>query len=860
MSVPEGRCGFVLGDRPAPSHLPDREYSGSPTVCCWRTAWDGSDSGRCFWHAKVWGKEGHDFPRVPNGHPERLDGAYLGGATFRVVDLSGVNLTRADLSGVDLWKVKLRSATLRGAGLFGATLRGTNFTEADLSGANLSGANLSGANLSNADLQDTLLFETDLSGANLSGANLSNADLSDATLAGLNLSRTELGGSRLARADLSGADLGYIDLSGVSLSGADLSGAKVQGTTLRGADLSGADLSGVDLSGTDVTDAALAGVDLTLVTRPESLFRHRFDPESEVSDDDFQAGDLAAADLTGVVLSGLDLGYVDISGWKMPGVDLSGANLSGANLSGANLSDADLTNGNLSEASLSDAKLRDADLTNATLSGANLSGANLSGATLTGTNLSGATLSRADFTAIAFDAEQPPALGSLEGTDGATFDSVAFAGADLRHHKFPGANFRYADLSGADLYLTGFEGADLTGAILDEADCRQAEFRDANLERASFIECDLRSAKLDGAKLYRAVMTDCEMDSLTTITEAFAYPPHEAEERALHPVRSAARSVADRTAEFLGLREEADDASRPEPADTRSPDSEDMDLSGWLERRAWTHQTIHRQLIRHGRIEQAIREKHYLEEQRARLRRARLERLRATRRLIDGPCVRLDSRRSEGDSSPSPDGKTAWYDPALWLGRSYGSDLSAVLRASLAVTNARTSYRLIRMGESPLYVARVILVVAALFAFVVYPSVGEFEPAARRLVSRTDPGFPISLGSRSVLLPWVVVDAWRLFVFSLLTFFEGTYLVLKGTFGTFLSFGDLEPSGVSAVTLSGIRPTGTAVRAAWVERFLGALLVVPFALLVVQRLRLYVGAATSEEGLGGGLVSWLLGR
>ena len=640
MSVPEGRCGFVLGDRPAPSHLPDRECSESPTVCCWRTPWDGSDSGRCFWHAKVWGKEGHDFPRVPNGHPERLDGAYLGGATFRVVDLSGVNLTRADLSGVDLWKVKLRSAALRGADLFGATLRGTNFT---------------GANLSNADLQDALLFETDLS-----------------------------------------------------------------------------------------------------------------------------------------------------------------------------------------EANLSDAKLCDA--------------------TLTGTNLSGATLSGTDFTAIAFDAEQPPALGSFEKTDRPTFDSVDFAGADLRHHEFPGVNFRYADLSGADLYLTVFEGADLTGAILDEADCRQAEFWDANLERASFIECDLRSAKLDGAILYRAVMTDCEMDPLTTITEAFAYPLHEAEERALHPVRSAARSGVDRTAEFLGLREGADGAGRRKAPEARSPWRGPTDLSGWLERRAWTHQTIHRQLIRHGRIEQAIREKHYLEEQRARLRKARLERLRAARRLVDGPRVRLDSWRSEGGTSHSRDGKTAWYDRALWLGRSYGSDLSAVLRTSFAVLNARTSYRLIRMSESPLYVARVILVVAALFAFVVYPSVGGFEEVGPRLVSRTEPGLPVSLGPRSVLLPWVVLDAWRLLVFSFLTFFEGTYLVLSETIGAFLPVDDLVPSGVSVETLSRIRPTGVAVWAARIERLLGALLVVPFALLVVQRLRLYVGAATSEEGLGGGLLSWLLGR
>jgi hypothetical protein len=50
-----------------------------------------------------------------------------------------------------------------------------------------------------------------------------------------------------------------------------------------------------------------------------------------------------------------------------------------------------------------------------------------------------------------------------------------------------------------------------------------------------------------------------------------------------------------------------------------------------LEKKAWTHEAIHRQLIRTGRLRRALSDKHYLKEQNARIRKARLEknRLRA---------------------------------------------------------------------------------------------------------------------------------------------------------------------------------------------------------------------------------------
>jgi hypothetical protein len=248
-------------------------------------------------------------------------------------------------------------------------------------------------------------------------------------------------------------------------------------------------------------------------------------------------------------------------------------------------------------------------------------------------------------------------------------------------------------------------------------------------------------------------------------------------------------------------------------------------------------------LIAHGRIGQALHEKHYLHEQRARLGRARLELRRAWERLTEGGWT-VNSRSSPGPSRrDTPTKLRSSGSP----NREPLSELGALFGALAAVLNRGMSIRLVRMSESPIYVGRVVLLVSLAFSLVVYPFVGGVRTPGALL-----------RGGR--LLPPDALTAWRLFVFSLLTFFEGTYLVLKGTFGAFLPFEEFEPAGVSVTAIAGVEPVGHAVWVAWSERFLGALLVVPFALLIVQRLRLYLGGAVSEEGLGGGLLSWLLGR
>jgi Pentapeptide repeats (8 copies) len=70
----------------------------------------------------------------------------------RIVDLTGVDLTKVDLTGTDL-----NGVNLSGADLSGADLSRTNLSGANLSRANLSGANLSGALLGEAELNRAIV-------------------------------------------------------------------------------------------------------------------------------------------------------------------------------------------------------------------------------------------------------------------------------------------------------------------------------------------------------------------------------------------------------------------------------------------------------------------------------------------------------------------------------------------------------------------------------------------------------------------------------------------------------------------------------------------------------------------------------
>ncbi|WP_152041979.1 pentapeptide repeat-containing protein [Salinigranum salinum] len=312
---------------------------------------------------------------------------------------------------------------------------------------------------------------------------------------------------------------------------------------------------------------------------------------------------------------------------------------------------------------LASATFDEADVSNADLSGCRLSGASFRRTVLRGVDFTNADVANADFTG----ADLTDATVHLaRHVNRADFSRANFRGQDLRTARvtadettidrtrelvvepsdsFRRTTFERADFSEADLHGTNFACGELSGAVFDGANCRFADFRNATLEDASFVETDLRSARFDGARIYRATFTDCDMDRSTTLSAVDLYDVADGTVAESGVVGRIARALRAR-----GTVDHADDAphdvgdempncgdDRTEPDGTdgdgraavETPDDEgiarrDADRTRF-EKQAWTHETIHRQLIRSGRYRRALTEKHYLREQDARIRRARLD-------------------------------------------------------------------------------------------------------------------------------------------------------------------------------------------------------------------------------------------
>ncbi|SEQ33477.1 pentapeptide repeat-containing protein [Natrinema salaciae] len=834
MTVRPDRCGFVLSpqlaiergtidpDAKCVKSGHERWWSFSHTSCCFREVWQ--ETGRCLWHAETANKPIADLLANRIARPESLDGAYLTGlalknrisfegctllcAALSDADLSGADFSRAtldysDFSNADLERAHFRDASLRSTNLLNADL-----TAADLLRADLSNANLEGAIFANAKLVFSRLSQADLSGTDLSEANLYNADLSGAALEEAILSAAHLTAGNFSYATLSNADLSGADLRNATFFKSNLSRTDLSNAELEEADLSRANLARADLPSADLHRAEMEAANLSGANLESADLRN-----ATLSDATLSRVDLSGAVLDGVDLSGASLENADLSGAYVGNADLTGAHLDGADLTGTYLRNADISDAHLRRTDLTNADLENVDFSNANLKRANLTNANLKRGKLTEANLEDSTLTEADFSFVSFDNDDPPVLSPTSCTDGAKFNFVDFRGVNLRNHDFSGTKFVQADFSGADLYKTRFNRADLREAVFDETDCRQAQFEHANLEEASLIECDLRSANLDNANIYHATIADTEMNLSTKVSDVFTYPPVRAEEQALRAVRRRAllkvKPILPNRSE--NPEQEADrrmlEQFRGGPVLERRPWRNQIDLSEWLERRAWSHQMIHRQLISSGRIRHAIQEKHYLKEGTARLQKARLE-------------FRNSYTRRKGDAS--------------------------VFRSFAGVLNRKGTLVLVRMSESPVYVGKGILLVAAAFAILFY----LFSDSVRI----TAPVWGVAP------LPEPVSTAGQLFVFSLLTFLKGTYLSLKETLDILLPFDSFAAPDITITQISGVEPVGFGVWVAWAERVLGALLIVPFGLLVVQRLQLYLGSGENEEGLGSGLLSWLLGK
>jgi hypothetical protein len=474
------------------------------------------------------------------------------------------------------------------------------------------------------------------------------------------------------------------------------------------------------------------------------------------------------------------------------------------------------------------------DLSDMDLSFADVSGTNFSSTDLSGTNASNATFSEGT-------------VFRPTNITGATFDSADFHELDFRRATLANASFREADFTGMDLSNVDFSESDLTGAIFDKANCRHAKFVDTTLERASFIECDLRSTVFTGSALYRATFTDSKMNVETTDSlfevETYIHVPDVVPwvVRLGGLLAGGARVVqgpfgsqhhetdGGDTAESSGATPtHTNGGPRPGPSYDLSAvrgavgTADELSTIDRFERAAWVHRLIHRHLVRTGRVRKALEEKHYLIEQRARVERARHEARRQRSRFV----------------SSRPTESTGW------------TRVTALLRPHFDVVNGRSTAWLTTRSESLLVLSADVVVVAVLFTagYLLAGSLCEGAGAAVSCLSLSGSQFP---------------DFGRVFLFSLFTLLGGVYAIVEASFGKLVSFEVFDPLGGLVQTYAGLadlRAEGVASDLVSVERALGALLIIPFTLLVVQRIGLYFGSGVSKEGLGGGLMSWLRGR
>lgn len=120
----------------------------------------------------------------------------------RLLDLSGIDLSRANLENRDFSHLDLQFSNFHGSNLLLS-----KFSNADLSGVNFSSADLSGVDFLNADLKgadfsDAILVRANLESADLTDSKLENADLSDAKLKEAKLYNANLQGACLLGTDV----------------------------------------------------------------------------------------------------------------------------------------------------------------------------------------------------------------------------------------------------------------------------------------------------------------------------------------------------------------------------------------------------------------------------------------------------------------------------------------------------------------------------------------------------------------------------------------------------------------------------------------------------------------------------------
>ena len=321
-----------------------------------------------------------DIDWKPGPLPLQLEGAYLNGAFWPEIDLTGAPMQGADLSNANLSSSRLGSAILEGASLSGAYLCGSSierasFARADLSRASLEqvraeracfasailvAANLERGNFDKANFEAADLTRAQLSGASLNGADLRSAKLDDANFAGADLSganmqrltlvRSNLAGARFASADLSGCNLEGINLPGANFADANLRGALLTGSRMPGANFSAASLrasrpgwrstgKNADLRRVDLREAAfhlgssrsgLVGSPIACEGSRTGFYTDDSNEQAFKSPEEIRKANLRGADLRGAIIIGVDFYLVDLRGARLDPKQLPHIRRSGA--------------------------------------------------------------------------------------------------------------------------------------------------------------------------------------------------------------------------------------------------------------------------------------------------------------------------------------------------------------------------------------------------------------------------------------------------------------------------------------------------------------------------------------------------
>jgi uncharacterized protein YjbI with pentapeptide repeats/energy-coupling factor transporter ATP-binding protein EcfA2 len=301
-----------------------------------------------------------------------LAGAYLEGANWPDVDLTGAELAQADLTGATLSRATLRKAAAHGINLSRARLENAALDEirasdaallfTDLSMVSACGASFERACLAGARPDDSVLRRAYFGRANLTGASFRGADLFQARFISNETALPDIVWSeavraaaltetQLERADFTDANLTEALLWGLSLRQATWTGARF----IR-AKLNSCDLEGLEIPGADFTEADLSGALLTGTTMPGACFARADLHKTGLADIDWEGADLRGADLRGatfhlgssrsglvgspIACEGSRTGFYtddyDDQTYKSP-EEIRKANLCGADLRGADL-------------------------------------------------------------------------------------------------------------------------------------------------------------------------------------------------------------------------------------------------------------------------------------------------------------------------------------------------------------------------------------------------------------------------------------------------------------------------------------------------------------------------------------------